>query len=155
LKRAGWFFDDHKPFLVHNVDVLTDLDYTRLLKMREEKDALAVLAVRERDTSRYFLFDKQNRLCGWKNVKTGEQIIKSNSTDMLTPLSFMGIQVLSPEIFAHFPRESKFSLVDAYLGIAAKNLPVYGLDCGDTRWMDVGKPEALEQAEEFISGLGI
>ncbi|MBN2423906.1 MAG: nucleotidyltransferase family protein [Calditrichaceae bacterium] len=150
LRRAGWFFDDDQPFLLHNVDVLTNLDYRELYDELARKSALAVLAVRQRDTSRYFLFDGQNRLGGWQNVQNNEKIIACAEDKPLIPLSFMGIQVLSPEIFNHMPRQSRFSMVDVYLQAAKAGQPVYGLDCGAYNWLDVGKPESLKKAQDFI-----
>ncbi|HNW54747.1 MAG TPA: sugar phosphate nucleotidyltransferase, partial [Bacteroidales bacterium] len=72
LKKAAWFFDDQQPFLVQNVDVMSDIDYLEMLRFHTQTQSLVTLAVSERESSRYFLFDNTMQLSGWENVKTGE-----------------------------------------------------------------------------------
>ena len=72
VQNVAWFFDDEQPFLVHNVDVLTDLNLKGLMEAHRSSKALATLAVRERKTTRYFLFDQEDRLCGWQSLKSNE-----------------------------------------------------------------------------------
>jgi MurNAc alpha-1-phosphate uridylyltransferase len=75
LKKAAWYFENEKDFVVMNADILTDMDLSAMIAQHQQTKALATLAVSERDTSRYFLFDEQDVLCGWRNVKTGEERI--------------------------------------------------------------------------------
>jgi len=148
LKKASWFFEDSDFFLVHNVDVLTDLDYRQLFVRLQETNALACLAIRQRKTQRYLLFDEQFRLCGWQNVQRAEKRLVTNETKPLTPYSFMGVQALSNKIFDFFPQQAKFSLIEAYLQIAEKGKQVLGLPMPQARWLDVGKPDSLKKAKE-------
>ncbi|RMG16441.1 MAG: nucleotidyltransferase family protein, partial [Bacteroidetes bacterium] len=99
LRQAAWFFDE-QPFLVHNVDVLSDIDLTAMYQAHLQSGALATLACRRRQSSRYLLFDEQNHLCGWKNVKSGE-VRMSRQVKSCHPLAFSGIHVIDPNIFAH------------------------------------------------------
>ncbi len=151
LKKARWFFDDVEMFLLHNVDILTDLNYDRLFKALQTTGALAALAVRRRRTSRYLLFNAQKRLVGWQNVRSGELKIARKTCASFSPLAFSGIHALRREIFDYFPDEPAFSIIDAYLQIAHKAMPVVGVSIDDCRWLDVGKPEELEKAQTLFS----
>ena len=150
IRKAAHFFDDNKPFLVHNVDILSNIDLSELYSAHLQKNTLATLAVSQRNTARYLLFDKELRLQGWKNIQTGEtrpegKILPEN----LSPLAFAGIQVLSPQVFQlmkNFP--SKFSIIDFYLQNLEGNIS--GFVPNDFRMIDVGKQDTLLQAEEFV-----
>ncbi len=147
LKKASWFFDDNKPFLVYNVDILSDIDLNKLYQAHVGSNVLATLAVRERKGSRYFLFDKNHILCGWKNTATGETIILKNKEKDLTPLGFSGIHVVSPEILSMITEQGVFSIKDVYLRLAKKhNIKAYK---HDGFWMDLGKKENLTEAEKY------
>ena len=146
VQNAGWFFDDGQPFLVHNVDVLTDLDLNRLMEAHRTSKALATLAVRERKTTRYFLFDPENRLCGWRSLQSHETRMARTVDGPVTPLSFMGIQVLSPIIFKRLAAAPPFSLVEAYLQLAAAGESITAFRADDARWMDLGRKEQLDLA---------
>ena len=148
LKEAAWFFDDDKPFLLHNVDVLTNLDYKHLIDIHEKQNALATLAVRRRITNRYFLFDQLMKLCGWESLNPPEKKIKRMGSGELTQFSFMGVHVISPEIFDHLTEQGTFSIVKSYLDLADKNQAVFGYDASTADWLDVGKKESLELAHQ-------
>lgn len=153
LKKAAPFFGD-EPFLLYNTDVLSDIDLQALREAHQQKEALATLAVRRRETSRYLLFDESLQLCGWKNARTGE-VRLSRKPPNTTPLAFSGIHILSPGIFDFMPASrSVFSIIDVYLE-AARSHPLYGYRHDDTRWLDVGKHPALEQAEALLPQLKI
>lgn len=151
VKKAKWFFDDGKPFLVHNVDILSNIDLQSLYQQHLETSPLATLVVSERDTFRYFLFDKEARLKGWINEKTGE--VRPDhlaNTQLFNKLAFSGIQVLSPEVFKlmdHFP--DYFSIVDFYLQNAAQQqIKAYVPQA--LKMIDVGKLNVLTDAEQFV-----
>ena len=99
IKKASWFFEnDAEPFVVMNVDILTDMNLNEMILQHQQKNPLATLAVSSRQTSRYFLFDDSGELCGWRNVKTGEEKIARNAEKYIEK-AFSGIHVISPRIF--------------------------------------------------------
>ncbi len=152
LKNASWFFNDDQPFLVHNVDVLTNLDYRKLMNFHRRSRSLASLAVRQRDTSRYLLFDTHNLLCGWQSKNTNETILV-RQTNPLKPYSFMGIHFISPQIFSLFGQEEKFSIIRMYLQLAGQGQKISAFPADEYDWLDVGKPEQLVSASAFLSKL--
>lgn len=145
IKEASWFFDDGNPFFVHNVDVLTDLDLNKMMESHLETKALATLAVRKRETSRYLLFDNNNVMGGWENISTGEKIIINESPKMRR-LAFSGVHIINPAIFNDLTEKGKFSIITAYLRLAAM-FKVSAFEHNDSYWMDVGTPEKLEEAK--------
>ena len=153
LKKAAWFFDDGAPFLVHNVDVLSDLDIFEMAKTHRQSGALATVAVRSRQTSRYLLFDEQNRLCGWRSVKDGQEKIVRPGVKSLKPLSFMGIHIISPEIFTFMPAQERFSIIDLYLDLAARGKSIMAYRADECRWIDLGKRESFEQVKTIFPEL--
>jgi N-acetyl-alpha-D-muramate 1-phosphate uridylyltransferase len=150
LKKAGWFFtNSDQPFVVMNVDVLTNLDLKAMIDEHLHLNPIATLAVTTRHTSRYFLFDEMFYLCGWKNEKTGEQKISRESSHFFSK-AFSGIHVISPKIFSMIDLEGKFSMVDVYLEIA-KTHAITAFDHSNTKFIDVGKPESIAKAEELFN----
>jgi NDP-sugar pyrophosphorylase family protein len=149
LKKASKLFTENTPILIHNVDVLSDINLTDLYNYHCQNNALATLAVAERDTSRYLLFDKEKNLCGWTNRKTGETIWAKNCNDNATPLAFSGIHVVNPDLTTLLPTEASYPIIPQYLEIAQHNTIKAYLHTAD-QWLDVGKPEALAKAETFV-----
>ena len=113
-----------------------------------QSDALATLAVRNRETSRYLQFDNDNILSGWRNNKTGE-VKKARQAIILQDWAFSGIHVISPEIFNSMPPEDKFSIIDVYLK-AAQSRKIIAYPHDEDIWLDVGKPEAIKRAGELL-----
>ncbi len=150
LKKASWFFGN-EPFLVCNVDALTDLNLNLLFESHKKVRALATLAVQSRKTSRYLLFDRENLLQGWKNAKTGEvkMCTPEKDIDTLKPFAFSGIHVISPDIFNYLPDKEVFSIIDVYLE-AAKTRNISAFPHDDGFWIDVGTPESLLKAEQLL-----
>lgn len=154
LQKASWFFSDNQPFLVHNVDVMSDLKYSEMFQFHENSGAIATLAVSNRQTSRYFLFDETMQLCGWENTKTGEvKIVRSECQD-LRRFAFSGIHILSTDIFKFIKQSGKFSIIDTYLQLAAKH-KVTGFVHNPVNWVDMGKPDELAKAELLLQKLEI
>ena len=148
-----------EPFLVHNVDIISNLDL-RWFREQHREGALATLVVSERKTQRYFLFDEDNRLRGWTNLATGE--VRSPYPDIdpekCRKLAFSGIHLISPEIFDVFERlgmGDRFSIVDFYLKACAE-YPIYGVVPPEFTMVDVGKfatlPEAERVSESILRG---
>lgn len=148
LKKASKYLKGDLPFLVMNVDILTNLNITELIKFHQKNTALATLAVTQRETSRYFLFNKSDHLCGWKNLKTGEDRIMVEQQD-LTMKAFSGIHILEPAIFEKIDQEGKFSIVEVYLRLCKEEL-IMGYDHSKDLLIDVGKPEAVELASTLF-----
>lgn len=152
IKKASWFFDDEKPFLVHNVDILSNVDLTELYQFHENNQSAATLVCSERDTSRYLLFDQNQHLKSWINEKTGE--VKSPLPDFYpekyTKLAFSGIHILNPSIFSYFKNlPENFSIIDFYLSICNKeNLKAFTPN--NLSLLDVGKINSLDEAINFI-----
>lgn len=150
LKKASWFFNDSdEPFVVMNVDVLTDMNLKAMIDEHNKLQPVATLAVTTRHTSRYFLFDEMPNLCGWKNEKTGEQKMSREAIKYYSK-AFSGIHVISPKIFSLIKMEGKFSMVDVYLEIA-KTHAITAFDHSNTKFIDVGKPESIAKAEELFN----
>lgn len=152
IKKAAWFFDDGKPFLVHNVDILSNIDLQALYRFHLHNDVTATLVTAERATSRYLLFDDKNLLKGWINKKTGEvksPVIHFDASAHIE-LAFSGIHVLSPEVFNYidsFP--DKFSIIDFYLSVCEK-VTIRSFVAENTKMMDVGKLSTINEAELFL-----
>lgn len=146
LKKASQFFKDGKPFLLYNVDIISDLNLQTLYQANIKSNSIATLTVRKRESSRYLLFNSENILCGWKNTKSGE-LISSCSIDLLNEFAFSGIQIINPEIFSLMPDNDVFSMIDLYLDIMRDNKVIAHID-NDSFWLDVGKVESLKIAEE-------
>lgn len=149
LLKAKWFFESGTaPFVVMNVDVLTDLNFQKMYAQHISTQALATLAVRERVTSRYLLFNKENLLCGWQNIKTGEKKL-SRQVIPLHQKAFSGIQIISPGIFPLIKQTGKFSLIDVYLSLSATE-KIFAYDHSGDHFIDVGTPEKLLSAEKIF-----
>lgn len=186
LKKAAWFFLERNidsarpigtPFLVHNVDVLSTIDLAAMVRFSAKHNALATIAVQDRETSRYLLFDAHCRLCGprggslpkaeaLKAIETGTGVIEADpkgaapaetcpvetglahpprpiQTRQIEPLAFCGIHVISPRIFPVLQEEGAFSIVDAYLRLAAQGEKILGFRADGAYWRDLGRPENL------------
>lgn len=151
IKKAEWFFDDGKPFLVHNVDILSNLDLKQLYLQNTRSKKIASLVVSSRHTSRYLLFDKQNNLKAWINTLTNETkppVVEN--IQQLEKLAFSGIHVISPQIFDWMDKwDGKFSIIDFYLSIAHEQaIEAYAPD--NLNLLDVGKVDSLKEAELFL-----
>jgi len=147
LKKAAGYFDEGS-FILMNADILTDLDLKIMISFHEKYKPLATLAVTDRKSSRYFLFDQNDQLCGWRNKKSGEEIISIQGS-LLTEKAFSGIHIISPQIFPLIHQQGKFSIVDVYLELAAAHT-ILGFDHSGSKLVDVGMPEAIAIAEKLF-----
>ncbi len=146
LKKAGWFFaGSDEPFILHNVDVISTIDLGRMLRFHNERKALATLAVQNRNTSRYLLFDENNLLCG-------RQASREQFAEIVRPtgknhaLAFSGIHVISPSLLSKISEEGAFSIITSYLRIAGAGEKILAFPADEYYWRDLGKPENLAQA---------
>ena len=161
IVKARGLLEGRGPFLVHNVDIFTDLDLMALYQAHLEGKALATLAVRERETSRNLLVDRSGRLCGWRDNKSGEAVMVEGwknrcglvdrhpesgmpddafaETD-LKPLAFSGIHVIAPEIFEVLDSKEPFSIIQAYLRLAG-DYKIVAYDHSSDHWIDMARKE--------------
>jgi NDP-sugar pyrophosphorylase family protein len=159
LKKAAHFFYGslQEPFILHNVDVISTIDLRRMVRFHTEHAALATLAAQERESSRYLLFDEQAQLCG-RRVRRAPNA-ESPKTEWARPaaqvqaLAFSGIHVISPQIFTKMEEEGAFSIIDAYLHLAAQGEKIIAFRADESYWRDLGRPENLLQAaQDMVSG---
>jgi MurNAc alpha-1-phosphate uridylyltransferase len=146
LLKAWQFLRDASPIVLMNVDILTELNLEGMIGYHQEKKPLATLATTNRSTSRYFLFNDGNNLCGWRNVKTGEERKAEPLTGNESQKAFSGIHIIEPQLFSLIKQHGKFSMVDVYLDLMQKHT-IKSFDHSDSRFIDVGKPESIEMAE--------
>jgi NDP-sugar pyrophosphorylase family protein len=157
LKKAAPFFLDsssasHQPFLLHNVDVLSSIDLGRMMRFHIQQNALATLAVQDRATSRYLLFDQQDQFCGRRAGLDGK-VEWSRPAAQTQALAFSGIHILSPRIFSKLEEEGAFSIIPAYLRLAAQAEKIVAYRADNCYWRDLGRPESiLEAAQDLRSG---
>ena len=151
LKQAAHFFTgSDRPFLVHNVDIVSTIDLAAMLRFHTEHGALATLAVQRRTTSRYLLFD-QGQLCGRRAALDGPPELVRPAAEP-EALAFAGIHVLSPSIFHHMPEQGAFSIIPAYLRLAAEGHSIQAFPADSAYWRDLGKPESIQQAALDLAG---
>jgi NDP-sugar pyrophosphorylase family protein len=160
LKKAAWFFLDaagslQEPFILHNVDVVSTIDLARMIRFHTEHNALATLAVQDREASRYLLFDEHGLLCGRRaghaataqdaNADYGQAELVRAALE-LQSLAFSGIHVISPNLLGKMCEEGSFSIIDAYLHLAALGERVVAFRADEYVWRDLGRPENVMQA---------
>lgn len=148
LLNAKNYFDFSKDILVHNVDILSKIDFLDLYNDHNLRNNLATLAVSQRQTSRYLLFDENNKLCGWENTKTNEKIISNNSTELI-PFGFSGVQIIKPELIDLIENKGSFPIIPEYLKLST-SYPIYSYIHSQDIWVDVGKIEAIEKAQRLL-----
>ena len=146
LLKARPLLEGKDPFVTLNVDILTNLDINKLLAFHTQHKPLISFGVTNRKTSRYFLFDENNRLYGWRNTNTGEEKIVVQKNDLIQK-AYSCVVVFQPEVFKLVKQTGKFSLTETYLDLAKNNL-ILGYDHSGDKLVDVGKPESVAVAEK-------
>jgi N-acetyl-alpha-D-muramate 1-phosphate uridylyltransferase len=149
LLKARDLLESSEPFVTLNVDILTDLNLNKLFEFHTKKQPLISFGVTNRQTSRYFLFDENDRLCGWRNTKTGEEKISINKRGLVQK-AYSCVVIFNPEVFNLIKQTGKFSLTETYLDLAKVNL-ILGYDHTGDKLVDVGKPESVAIAEQLFS----
>jgi len=160
LKKAASFFLENfasanpsrsdsaqmdEPFLLHNVDVLSTIDFARMLQFHKERGALATLAVQARETSRPLLFDNHLQLSGRRTGNDqAPEIVRPS--DPLQPLAFSGIHLISPRLLPMLTEEGIFSIIPSYLRLAAQGQKILAFRSDAYYWRDLGRPADLTQA---------
>jgi len=152
IKKASAFLAGHS-FVVYNVDVISDIDIRAMAEAHHQSHALASLAVRPRETSRYLLFDEKLRLRAWQNTKSGEYSGETASPGQaFRALAFSGISIFSPEIFEHMTESGPFPLVGMLLRLAPRHL-IRAYIHPEGYWFDLGSPANIEKAKSFFNPL--
>jgi NDP-sugar pyrophosphorylase family protein len=154
LKKAGWFFledagSGDEPFLLHNVDVISTIDFAKMVQAHKANQALATLAVQKRESSRQLLFDEHLQLCGRRAGRDREPEIVRPSSSM-EPLAFSGIHVISPHLLPMLTEEGIFSIIDSYLRLVAIQQKILTFRADQYYWRDLGRVEDLQQAEQDL-----
>ncbi len=152
LKKARPLLEGNEPILVHNVDILSNIDFRQLIA-DHTTDRLATLVVSQRQTQRYFLFNNALQLCGWTNLSTGETKPADLATQGLQKLAFSGIHIISPQIFKEMESfGDRFSITELYIQKCGTH-HITGYVPQDYKMMDVGKINQIEEAQSFAEHL--
>jgi len=170
LKNAAPFFLDSsasldEPFILHNVDVLSNIDLARMVRFHSERQALATLAVQDRPTSRQLLFNQQGQLRGRRTTRANiadapaadrasDEEVQTECAQPAAPvqaLAFSGIHVLSPRIFSLMREEGVFSIIPVYLRLAAQGEAIVAFRADEFYWRDLGRPESIQQAAQDLA----
>ena len=159
LKKAADFFlrgsnRSDEPFILHNVDVVSTIDLQRMAEFHAKHQALATLAMQDRKTSRYLLFDAQFELCGRRSEKDNKTEIARPSAQVRA-LAFSGIHVVSTRLLAMMKEEGVFSIIDVYLRLASQGERILAFDADEYYWRDLGRPESLIHAAEELTQLAL
>jgi NDP-sugar pyrophosphorylase family protein len=166
LKKASWFFLEEganlqEPFILHNVDVISNIDLARMLRFHVEQDALATLAVQDRVTSRPLLFDTHGQFYGRgagpeRKTDDGTSALGRpgagfEAGSAMQELAFTGIHVISPRIFREIGEEGAFSIIHTYIRLAARGERIRGFRADEYYWRDLGRPESVALAAEELA----
>ena len=149
IKKMLQFFGEQEPVLVHNVDIISDLDLNAIYNDHQKSGADATLAVQSRKTNRPLLFDSRMLLCGRIHPKTNDYNIVTKPTGQVIHYAFCGIQVIRPEIFLHYPAD-RFYSIDVYMKNASAGKYIRGWVNNDVYWNDIGTIKNLQTAEKDI-----
>lgn len=148
LKKASPLLEDADHIFIMNADILTNFNLNRIWDQHIDTKAIATLAVTDRITSRYFLFNYENQLVGWENTKINKKIF-SRENEVYHRKAFSGIHLISKELFNKIHLTGKFSMVDLYLALAEKET-IYAINhTGDTI-LDVGNPDSIVLANKLF-----
>ena len=154
LKNAAHFFlanssEPEEPFILHNVDVISTIDFPRMLQFHLENRALATLAMRSRKSSRYLLFAQQFQLCGRRfGGDDASELVRPS--EQLQALAFCGIHIISPRLFAKMTEEGVFSIIDCYLRLAGREEKILAFRADEYDWRDLGTPDKVLQAAQDL-----
>ena len=148
LKKASWFFDDSKPFALYNVDIYCDMDLKAMYEDHIKKESLVTLAVKERESKSYLLFNEEMLLKGLLSSKRKTDF-KDNPGN-LNKLAFSGIHIISPRFFSEMKEEGKFSIIEPYLRLAREGAKIKSFRMDNSFWRDMGSLEKLEELRKYM-----
>ena len=157
ILKAGPYFDKDESLLIHNTDVLTDIDLRKFAESHNNSKALVSLAVQKRESSNYLMFDEDDLLCGWRSVKTGNERMMRKGSGVLHPMGFSGVHIIGPGFLETalkneciLPGKTVFSIISVYLCLAEK-YKLMAFDHTSSFWMDIGRHDKLALANRLIS----
>lgn len=145
LLQARRFLKNTEPFILHNVDIMSSIDISAMLRHHQKNRAIATLALMRRDSSRYFIVDKENFICGHENILKNILRMRRNPDGETRQMAFCGIHIISPDIFELMERSPHFSIVDNYLEIIENGLPIVEFQADGFYWKDIGRQSALDE----------
>lgn len=159
LKKAEWFFEGEKEILIHNCDVLSDIDFYKLYLNHIESEAHATLCVRKRKTNRYLLFDASNQLAGWRMKNENRDIWVSDERKKVQELSFNGIHIISTKLINKLSPENVYPIIPEYLRLA-KTYKIKAFNTSQYKWADAGNKKDLDEINkqfnnEYFNGLTV
>ncbi len=149
LFKARGFFDK-RPFLIYNVDIISDIDLSAMYNFHLQAGGMATLAVRNRPGNRFYLIDKSGLIRGWRNKSTGEQILTSTTSGELSEIAFSSMHIVEPEIFKYMD-EGIYTMTDLYLRLAPQH-KIFTFKDDHGYWGDIGTPESLDYVRKLLSG---
>ncbi|MBZ5525325.1 MAG: nucleotidyltransferase family protein [Acidobacteriia bacterium] len=155
LKKAAWFFlrdaaRAEEPFILHNVDVISNIDLQCMAQFHLEHQALSTLAVQDRQSSRHLLFGDQLQLCGRRSGDRNPELVRPSAP--LQALAFSGIHIISPRLLGMMTEEGAFSIINTYLRLAAQGEKILAFRADEYYWRDLGTPESVKQEQDRVIG---
>ena len=144
LKKVAPFFGDGEPFLLHNVDIISNIDLPAMVNAHSDNNNLVTLAVQQGVTRRYLVFDEEGLLCGWKSYEEKKQKMARPPKGQMTEFGFCGIHVISPAFLDKLEEKAPFSIIDAYLRLTGEGERISAFDINRATWFDAGKKEVLK-----------
>jgi NDP-sugar pyrophosphorylase family protein len=148
ILHAASLFKGDAPFIVHNADVVCDVNLPSMYRTHVGSGALATLAVNHRQTSRYLLFDGQE-LCGRYDKRSGRGAEVHTNCENVSQFAFAGVHIVSPELLGLITETGTFSIIDVYLRLASEGQRILSYDMGACTWLDIGTPERLAKARAW------
>ncbi len=149
ILKAKKFISGNEPVLVHNVDIISDVNFSNLVEFHRKSESVATLCVRKRNTQRLLLFNNELYLIGWANINKKEFRWVEKSYSEYDMYAFSGIYVISPKFVDLITHTDRFSIIDSWLEIAKKNILTGYLDTSK-RWYDLGTTEKINFAEKAL-----
>ena len=149
LMKVKHLLKSDEPFFSLNVDILTNLNINSMMAFHQLHKPLVTFGVTNRKSSRVLLFDSDYRLCGWKNLQTGEQKIAIDKPGLVEK-AYSCVVIYDPKIFSLIKQQGKFSVMETFLDLAAENI-ILGYDHSGDKLVDVGKPESVAIAENLFT----